>query len=155
MKTEFELTREKEGAWGNWAFCSQYNRKSPGHYSKRKIVDNILIYRRARAALKAGEFCQRVNERGNTVYSDEFAMRQLGLRGNYFSDFYDYSRQLPHWKQLPTWQDASYFGVIYGAETRSVFTYAEGDKTLVVCPTDESFKAELDSAIAFYKHEAA
>ena len=152
MKTEFELNREMMGAWGNWAFCTQYNRKHPGHYSKRLLANNVLVYRRARAALRAGQYVQETNERGNAVYRDDAAMKKLGLRGNYFSDFYDYRKQLPHWRQLSTWQDASYFGVIHDRETRSVFTYAEGDKTLVVCATDESFQAELDSAIAFYKH---
>lgn len=156
MKTEFELNREMMGAWGNWAFCTQYNRKHPGHYSKRKIVDNILVYRRARAALKAGEFAPEVNERGNTIYRDAFADKQLAFRSGVPSwerEAYDYGRFLKGWEHLPTWQDASYFGVYYDRPSRRMFTYAEGDRTLVECATDESFQAELDSAIAFYKHE--
>lgn len=150
VKTHFQLHRDMMGAWANWAYCTQYNRKHPGHYAKAKLADYVLAYRRARAALKAGEFVPEVNSRGNTVWRNEFATSRLGLRGNYFSDFYDYSRQLPGWEHLPTWQDASYFGVIYNRESRFVFTYAEGDKTLVECPTEESFQAEIDDAKAFY-----
>lgn len=154
MKSEYQLRKEMMGAWANWAFCSGYNRKHPGHYTKELLASNVLVYRRARAALAAGQFVQETNERGNEVYRDEAAIKRLGVSANFFFDFYDYSRQLAHWTQLPTWQDASYFGVIYDRESRCIFTYAEGDKTLVVCATDESFKAELDSAIAFYKKAA-
>ncbi|KKK75288.1 hypothetical protein LCGC14_2875210, partial [marine sediment metagenome] len=47
------------------------------------------------------------------------------------------------WKQYDTNQDAWYFGVWVHPEKRLVLTYAEGDLSLVECPSVETFKAEL------------
>ncbi len=51
------------------------------------------------------------------------------------------------WRQWDTSQDASYFGVWVNAKLRKTVTFAEGDVTIVTCPTAEAFKAEL---AAFY-----
>ena len=57
------------------------------------------------------------------------------------------------WRQFDTDQDAEYFGVWFCFETRESLTYAEGDWTLVSCATADGFRAELDSANAFYQGE--
>lgn len=54
------------------------------------------------------------------------------------------------WHQYDTEQDAWYFGVWYHRERRLVVTYAEGDETIVVCQTEESFRAELAEMAEFY-----
>ncbi|MFX7764135.1 hypothetical protein ABTK05_20975, partial [Acinetobacter baumannii] len=47
-------------------------------------------------------------------------------------------------------QDASYFGCWVNIERRMTMCYAEGDRTLVVCPNEESLKAELADMEKFY-----
>ena len=47
------------------------------------------------------------------------------------------------WKQYDTSQDAPYFGVWVNLKQRQVFTYCEGDLSLVTCPDDEHLRAEL------------
>jgi hypothetical protein len=54
------------------------------------------------------------------------------------------------WIQYDTKQDAPYFGIWVNVEERLVFTFAEGDTSLVTCPTVESFRAELASMQEFY-----
>lgn len=54
------------------------------------------------------------------------------------------------WEQYDTDQDAWYFGVWVRLSTRETVTYAEGDITHVVAPTDEAFKAELANMAEFY-----
>ena len=54
------------------------------------------------------------------------------------------------WKQYDTKQDAWYFGVWVHVEKRMTVTYAEGDLTVVVCPTRETFCAELKDAAECY-----
>lgn len=54
------------------------------------------------------------------------------------------------WEQYDTDQDAWYFGVWVRLSTRETVTYAEGDITHVVAPTDEAFKAELAGMAEFY-----
>jgi ABC-type transport system substrate-binding protein len=54
------------------------------------------------------------------------------------------------WKQYDTSQDAWYFGVWVHPEKRVIITYAEGDITVVRCPTNESYHAELKSMAEFY-----
>ena len=54
------------------------------------------------------------------------------------------------WKQYDTSQDAWYFGVWVHPERRLILTYAEGDITIVRCPTEESYHAELKNMAEFY-----
>lgn len=54
------------------------------------------------------------------------------------------------WEQFDTDQDAPYFGVWVNRGRRHILTYAEGDWTLVVCPTTESYNAEIKEACDFY-----
>ena len=54
------------------------------------------------------------------------------------------------WKQFDTADDAWYHGVWVNLAERKTFTYCEGDRILVVCPTLESFKVELDNLVAFH-----
>lgn len=54
------------------------------------------------------------------------------------------------WRQYDTFQDASYFGVWVNTELKQIFTYAEGDRSLVVCDNEDEFKAELKKLAEFY-----
>ena len=54
------------------------------------------------------------------------------------------------WEQYDTEQDAWYFGVWVHADERLTFTYCEGDWSLVQCPTEESFRAELADMARVY-----
>ncbi len=80
-----------------------------------------------------------INKRGN----------QIERGSNMGGDRYGYGfKGCSHkngWIQYDTDQDAWYFGIWVHPEKKLVFTYAEGDTTLVTCPTEESFKAELAS----------
>ena len=54
------------------------------------------------------------------------------------------------WEQYDTDQDAWYFGVWVNVQGRQVFTYAEGDRILEMCHTQEEFAALLRSMAEFY-----
>lgn len=54
------------------------------------------------------------------------------------------------WEQFDTTQDASYFGVWVNRGERAIVTYAEGDVSAVVCPTVDTFAAEIENAAAAY-----
>jgi len=53
-------------------------------------------------------------------------------------------------EQFDTDQDAHYFGMWVNREKRVTVTYSEGDLTLVLCPSAESFKAEIADAESFF-----
>jgi hypothetical protein len=84
------------------------------------------------------------NARGNAVLN-------LGLHQGerYFYDF-EVCTPAEGWKQYDTDQDASYFGVWVQMESRWILTFAEGDVSLVQCPTVETFRAELANMAEFY-----
>jgi hypothetical protein len=54
------------------------------------------------------------------------------------------------WKQYDTDQDAWYFGVWVHSGRRQILTFAEGDLSLVTCPTTAHFQTELASMAEFY-----
>jgi len=84
------------------------------------------------------------NERGNTIIrAFHFA------RERYHYDL-DECKAAKGWKQYDTIQDAPYFGVWVHPERREIVTFAEGDETRVICPTAESYRAELADMAAFY-----
>lgn len=139
--TKWELRRKAGEAYGKWYWAK--TQKKP----QVEIVQHILDYRRYRTQLSTG--ADETNENGNTVFRDIDADQQLGLRrGN--ANFYD--AHLPAgWEPHPTWQDADFFGVWVHQENRMIFTYAEGDRTLVICPTEPQFRLEYDEMRAFYQ----
>jgi hypothetical protein len=69
----------------------------------------------------------------------------MGLRAAGSRYYYDFNLTAQGWEQYDTDQDAGYFGVWVHRESRRVFTYAEGDRQLVVCETSQQFAAELAS----------
>lgn len=85
----------------------------------------------------------RENDRGNRVHS-------LHVGGERYRYDFKICTSEKGWRQYDTWQDASYFGVWVHVEDRRVVTFAEGDLTIVACPTLESFRAELEDAEKFY-----
>lgn len=89
------------------------------------------------------------NEHGNDIFRQEEADKLLGFRG---CDRYRYDTTLCQagWRQFDTNNDAWYFGVWVNIEQRKTFCYVEGDRVLVVCPTLESFQAELAEMGTFY-----
>jgi len=87
----------------------------------------------------------RTNDRGNTVKSWGYETRALA-EDRYYWD----SGPCAGWTRYDTDQDASYFGVWVDIEGRRILTYAEGDLSLVECPTEETYKAELASMAEFY-----
>lgn len=89
------------------------------------------------------------NDRGNEVYRNEDAEEKLGIKRGDERYFYDFG-PLQSWKQYDTSQDAHYFGVWVNLEQRMTFTYCEGDRILVICPTQESLAAELVDMERFY-----
>lgn len=54
------------------------------------------------------------------------------------------------WAQYDTEQDAWYFGVWVHVRKRLILTYAEGDLSLVTCPSIASFRNELAHMAEFY-----
>lgn len=84
-----------------------------------------------------------INKRGNQI------KRGFDHTDRYKFDFGMCSHD-KGWVQYDTDQDAWYFGVWVHPEKRLIFTYAEGDTSLVTCPTIESYKAELKSMAEFY-----
>ncbi len=97
--------------------------------------------------VKLIELAQRVepdeNSRGNLVH------RMRAGEDRYRFDFRECT-PAAGWKQYDTEQDAWYFGVWVHVEKRMTVTYSEGDLTVVVCPTLETFRAELEDAAEFY-----
>jgi hypothetical protein len=65
---------------------------------------------------------------------------------------FDFERCTPEkgWKQYDTREDAWYFGVWVHLKRHFIVTYAEGDLSVVKCPTEESYHAELKSMAEFY-----
>ena len=84
-----------------------------------------------------------VNERGNTI------IRHFRSIDKYEFDFRLCTKP-KGWRQYDTNQDAWYFGVWVHPEKRVILTYAEGDISVVKCPTDESYHAELKNMAEFY-----
>jgi hypothetical protein len=92
-----------------------------------------------------------INDRGNAIYRGPEADSRIGGRG---SDRYGYDADLcatrKGWRQFDTDQDACYFGFWVNVQERKTFTYCEGDRILVECPTRQSFIEELRDAETFY-----
>ena len=92
----------------------------------------------------------RVNDLGNTVKTwDCCEARALCGDERYYWDMGPCGAD-EGWVQYDTSQDAWYFGVWVNPEKRLTLTYAEGDLSVVECPTDESFTAELASMAKCY-----
>ncbi len=92
------------------------------------------------------------NAQGNKV-TREF-VNDSGDMSRYVFDFKICS-SAKGWEQYDTDQDFEHFGVWIHHGERSIITYAEGDLTIVQCPTAESFRAELDQMNAFYGNAPA
>ena len=84
---------------------------------------------------------------------DSLGNKVLDL-GNHQGDRYFFDTRVctvaEGWKQYDTVQDAWYFGTWVHVEARQILCFAEGDLSLTVCPTQESFKAELAKMAEFY-----
>jgi|19_taG_2_1085344.scaffolds.fasta_scaffold133391_1 hypothetical protein len=92
------------------------------------------------------------NEHGNRIYT--WGAFETPAESRYFFDG-DVGQEwmmgvAGGWRQYDTDHDASYFGVWVNHDERLVLDYTEGDVSLVVCPTAESFQSELVSLGEFY-----
>lgn len=145
LPTKPQLRDQIGQAYGSWFWSrpGQFNDKGQAHR-----VEIILDYRRHRAQLARGDFTPEINARGNEVIRGIDADAIIGSRGG---DRYHYDfGALKDWKQYDTSQDASYFGVWVDVANRRTFSYVEGDRVVVLCPTLESFQAELADMERFY-----
>ena len=151
LPTKHELRRKLGEAYGAWFWRNpgRFAHK-PGPEGKADRVRLILEYRQHRAALRAGQCRDEVNARGNLVLRDVDADAAIGIRSPGDRYGYDFG-PCRSWVQFDTRQDASYFGVWVHPESRRVFTYCEGDRVMVVCPTPETFRAEIEDAATFYR----
>ena len=148
MQTEHRLFQSMGEAYASW-YWSRPGR--PAEKDKAARVQLILEYRRLRKAYNEGQCTLDYNERGNIVWRDFDAdFRATGRRKSGGSRYYYDFGPLRTWQQYDTREDASYFGVWVDLEGMRTFTYAEGDRTLVECPTRETFQAELDDLARFY-----
>ena len=100
-----------------------------------------MIVERFIAACETEEW---TNDRGNHVTAVH------GLDGDRYLFDFQACTAAEGWEQWDTEQDASYFGVWIHRGARLTLTYAEGDLTLVRCPTAETFRAEIAHAEGFY-----
>jgi len=62
----------------------------------------------------------------------------------------DFAEDRADWIQFDTDQDAHYFGVWVNRRTLQTLTYAEGDWSLIECPSVLEFNEELESNCQFY-----
>lgn len=93
--------------------------------------------------LREGKLDAQPNNRGNQV------IRLRAEEDRYIIDFApDFAAE--GWEQFDTSQDAHYFGVWVNYSKRMTLSYAGGDWTLVLCPTLETYLAEIKDAIRFY-----
>lgn len=88
----------------------------------------------------------RVNEHGNTIHALPYPLFNME---RYQFDFNECTPD-KGWEQYDTDQDAWYFGVWIHREKRMTVTFAEGDFSVVTCPTSESFRAEIEGMNEFY-----
>jgi hypothetical protein len=148
-----EARRKWGEAYGNWYWANRHK----GHpeycganHTKAERVAMILDIRKYRVLMRTA--APEMDERGNTIYRNEDADKFLGIRsqrdGRYYYDFKALTP--PAWQQYDTKEDAWYFGVWVNITARMVFSYAEGDRTLVVCPDDEHLRAEFKDMADFY-----
>lgn len=141
--------RRKMGeAYAAWYWAHHSRNDNPEKFPKEIRVNHALEYRKYRALLPSAPTER--NGRGNLIYRDHDAdvelSKLIGInkRGGdrYLYDF-DACTSEKGWQQFDTDQDASYFGVWVHREKRTTFTYAEGDRTLVVCEDDDHFREEI------------
>ncbi len=90
------------------------------------------------------------------LYAAE-ADRAIGCRRGEFSDDYDFalSGASGAWEPYKTSQDCGSFGVWVNKADRLVFSYAEGDRSLVRCPDQAAFDAWMRHEEEFYRLMAA
>lgn len=54
------------------------------------------------------------------------------------------------WAQLDSKQDASYYGNWVNPTSRKLFSYVEGDTTLIECETDDEFVQQVRQTITWH-----
>jgi hypothetical protein len=101
-------------------------------------VQSVVQFIRTKGTADAG-----LNQRGNQIH------RLFMPDERYLIDFApDFAAE--GWQQFDTDQDAHYFGVWMNPKHRLTLTYAEGDWSLVECPDDAHYNAEVRNCCEFY-----
>jgi len=115
-----------------------------GSFKHANIEDVREELKGLEADLANCEFEPEINKRGNHI--------DRGFRYNIDRYYFDFKacHSSKGWEQYDTNQDASYFGIWINRDKRQILTYAEGDITLVTCPTVEGFIKEIKSMNEFY-----
>lgn len=145
LPTHHQLKEQIGEAYAAWYWSRRHKSQT-----QADRVWMILSYRALRNALARGEYTNEVNERGNTIYRSEDADNKIKLRAGQARYVYDGTLCAQGWQQYDTYQDAWYFGVWVNLELRQIFTYAEGDRSLIECPNEQTLCAELTYMSAFY-----
>ena len=92
---------------------------------------------------RVGKLDEGANKYGNSVW------RCFADSERYLIDFAE-EFTAEGWKQFDTDQDAAYFGCWVNPSRCLTLTYAEGDWTLVDCPSADTYNAEVRRWIEFY-----
>lgn len=140
-----EIEERAARAWADW-----YWAKRLGKPPEDRIAA-IRAYRFYRAWSRSGPFTIERNAQGNRAYRNTDADRQLGIPAQAERYGYDFREGWGSvWQQYDTWQDASFFGVWVDVKGMRIFTFAEGDRSLVECDSSKDFAAELGHMARFY-----
>jgi hypothetical protein len=152
-----EARRKWGEAYGNWYWANRHRNNPAAAWAQKTKAESvalILDIRKYRQLMRTAPAEQ--DEHGNTIYRDEDADKFLKIRtvarGTDERYRYDFNYLTPSkgWKQYDTNQDAWYFGIWVNIAERMVFSYAEGDRTLVVYPDDEHLRDGLEHMAEFY-----
>lgn len=136
--TEHTLTRCMEECIG----MAMYGNEEEDERIRFRWLARICMYR-----LQNELYDPELNARGNQVIRRW--KTAFDAEDRYRFDF-ELCKASDGWQQYDTCQDAWYFGVWVHIEKREIWTYAEGDVTIVKCPDDEHLRAELASMAEFY-----
>lgn len=83
-------------------------------------------------------------ERG-TLYSGNSAFQESATIDRLLTQAH------PTWVEQANWRDGWYRVVWVNEADRAVLSYAEGDMSMMVCPDEERFQAELEHNASFYE----
>ena len=86
---------------------------------------------------------ERVNTRGNRVQG-------AFIHGDRYQFDFDDAFRGQGWQQLDTVDDAAWFGIWTNRDRLQVFTFAEGDASLITAPTPEAYNLEVQVIFEFH-----
>lgn len=151
--TRHDCTSIAWSAYGNWYWqrrAATNKRLVRDTNHKQHRVDLILLYREFRKRARTAPHER--DARGNIIMRGHDADVAIGMGKGETRYAYDFGPFVSGsgWEQYDTRNDASYWGCWVNLQKRQIFTYCEGDRTLVVCDDDDHLRAELADMEAFY-----